>query len=173
VVSLGALHKSDIGGVRLGLQDVEAARIAMREMRVQLGSKIEIQGFLLEEMAPSGHEIVVGGQLHPQFGPVVMVGLGGVFVEVLDDIAFRLCPIDEDEARAMLAELRGAAILDGARGRAKASRDAIVDVLLRVGGPDGMLMQLGDEVAEVDINPLIVGPTEAAAVDARVILAHR
>ena len=100
-----------------------------------------------------GQEIVVGGVRDPQFGPLVMVGLGGVFVEVLADVAFRICPITRLDAEEMLDELKGAALLAGARGRKPASREAIVDVLLKVGGEDGLLMTHADDIAEADINP--------------------
>ena len=92
------------------------------------------EGFLVEEMAPAGQEIVVGAVRDPDFGPMVMVGLGGIFVEVLADVAFRICPITKLDAEEMLDELKGAAILKGARGRKAVSREAIVDVLLKVGG---------------------------------------
>jgi acyl-CoA synthetase (NDP forming) len=103
---------------------------------------------------------------------MVMVGLGGVLVEVLGDAAFRICPIDRVDAAGMLDELRGAALLRGARGSAAVDRDALVDVLLMVGGEAGLLSACGDDVAEVDINPLIVGAQGAVAVDARFILAR-
>ena len=129
-----------------------------------------VDGFLVEEMAPPGQEIVVGGVRDPQFGPLVMVGLGGVFVEVLADVSFRICPITRLDAEEMLDELKGAALLKGARGRKPASRAAIVDVLLKVGGEDGLLMRHAADMQEADINPLIVSETGAVAVDARFVL---
>jgi acetyl-CoA synthetase (ADP-forming) len=99
-----------------------------------------------------------------------MCGLGGIFVEVLGDVAFRICPITKLDAEEMIDELKGAAILDGARGRKPASREAIVDVLLKLGGENGLMMQHGQDIAEADINPLIVSETGAVAVDARFIL---
>jgi acyl-CoA synthetase (NDP forming) len=99
-----------------------------------------------------------------------MVGLGGVFVEVLADVAFRICPITRLDAEEMLGELKGAPLLDGARGRPPASRAAIIDVLLKVGGEDGLLMRHAADIQEADINPLIVSETGAVAVDARFIL---
>ncbi len=121
-------------------------------------------------MAPPGQEIVVGGVRDPQFGPLVMAGLGGVFVEVLADVAFRICPITRLDAEEMLDELKGAALLKGARGRTPASRAAIVDVLLKVGGEDGLLMRHAADIQEADINPLIVSEDAAVAVDARFVL---
>jgi acyl-CoA synthetase (NDP forming) len=174
VVSPDLLHKSDAGGVRLHLDGAVPVRRAIEEMaRLPAIAGARVEGWLIEEMALSGQEVVVGGYADPHFGPTVMVGLGGIFVEILKDVAFRLAPIDADDARAMLAELRGAALLAGARGGRAVDRDALVDVLMKVGGTDGLLMRLRDEVAELDINPLIVAERGATAVDARVILRDR
>ena len=171
VMSPDILHKSDAGGVKINLQtvaDVKAAIAGMLEAPKIKGARID--GFLIEEMAPAGHELVIGGLRDPQFGPLVMVGLGGIFVEILKDVSFRLCPIARIDAEEMLAELKGAAILKGARGTKPASMDAIIDVLLKVGGDNGLLMQHAADISEADINPLIVSDTAAVAVDARFIL---
>jgi succinyl-CoA synthetase beta subunit len=174
VVATSVVHKSDVGGVRLNLHGADDAAAAAADLLLALRAKgIEPQGWLIEEMAPRGLEVVVGGTLDAEFGPMVMVGLGGIFVEVLKDVAFRICPIDERDARDMLAELKGAALLRGARGGEPVSVDAIVDVLLRVGGEGGLLMAGAAELAELDINPLIVSRDAAVAVDARFILQHR
>jgi acyl-CoA synthetase (NDP forming) len=122
-------------------------------------------------MAPAGQEIVVGAVRDPDFGPLVMVGLGGIFVEVLADVTFRICPVTRLDAAEMLAELKGAAVLKGARGRPPVAQEAIIDVLLKVGGENGLLMQHAGDFKEVDINPLIVSASGAVAVDARFILA--
>ena len=117
IISPDVSHKSDIGGVRLNLRDAAAIVGAMTEMqRLQVSHKISIEGFLLEEMVPKGHEMVVGGTVDKKFGPVLMIGLGGIFVEVLSDVIFRLCPIDRADAHDMLQELRGFSVLSGARG---------------------------------------------------------
>ena len=171
VMSPDILHKSDAGGVQVNLRaaaDVKAAIEGMMHAPKIKGARID--GFLIEEMAPAGHELVVGGLRDPQFGPLVMVGLGGIFVEILKDVSFRLCPITRIHAEAMLAELKGAAILKGARGTRPASLDAIIDVLLKMGGDNGLLMQHAADISEADINPLIVSDTAAVAVDARFIL---
>ena len=171
VMSPDILHKSDAGGVRVGLNGAteveEAVRAMMRLPRIE---SARVDGFLLEEMAPAGVELVVGGIRDPQFGPLVMVGLGGVFVEVMGDVAFRICPITRLDAGEMIEELKGAALLRGARGRKPVSREAVVDVLLKVGGEGGLLMMHGDDIAEADINPLIVSEHGAVAVDARFVL---
>ncbi|RPJ46486.1 MAG: acetyl-CoA synthetase [Betaproteobacteria bacterium] len=171
VMSPDILHKSDAGGVKINLRsaaDVKAAIEDMLKAPKIKGARIE--GFLIEEMAPAGHELVIGGLRDPQFGPLVMVGLGGIFVEILKDVSFRLCPISRIDAEEMLAELKGAAILNGARGTKPASLDAIIDVLLKVGGENGLLLQHATDISEADINPLIVSESAAVAVDARFIL---
>jgi acyl-CoA synthetase (NDP forming) len=129
-----------------------------------------LDGYLIEEMCAPGREIVVGAVRDRQFGPMIMVGLGGIFVEILNDVAFRLCPITDSDARAMLAELRGAKILDSVRGQRAVDKDAIVELLLKIGGKDGLLMTLDGEIAELDLNPVIATAYGAVAVDARVVL---
>lgn len=171
VMSPDILHKSDAGGVKVGLKSAgeveQAVRAMMATPRI---ANARIDGFLVEEMAPAGREIVVGGMRDPQFGPLLMVGLGGVFVEVLADVSFRICPVTRQDAEEMLDELKGAPLLAGARGGKPVSREAILEVLLKVGGEGGLLMTHADEIREADINPLIVSEREAVAVDARFIL---
>jgi acyl-CoA synthetase (NDP forming) len=172
VISPDIVHKSDAGGVRTGLADGREVEEALRGMmRSPALAKARIDGFLVEEMAPAGQEIVIGGVRDPQFGPLVMVGLGGVLVEILADVAFRICPITRLDAEEMLSELKGAALLAGARGRKPVSRGAILDALLKIGGEGGLLMSHADDFAEMDVNPLIVSENGAVAVDARFVLA--
>ena len=171
VMSPDILHKSDAGGVKINLHSAAEVKAAIEGMLNAPKIKgVRIEGFLIEEMAPAGHELVIGGLRDPQFGPLVMVGLGGIFVEILKDVSFRLCPIERIDAEEMIAELKGAAILKGARGTKPASIDAIIDVLLKVGGENGLLMQHAADISEADINPLIVSDTAAVAVEARFIL---
>jgi acyl-CoA synthetase (NDP forming) len=172
VVSAKVLHKSDVGGVRLHLNDAAAVRDAVLAMGdIPAIKAAGAEGWLIEEMAPKGREVVIGGYRDPQFGPVVMFGLGGIFVEILKDVAFRICPIDADDARGMLAELKGAALLEGARGQRPVDKGALIDALMKVGGPDGLLMRHRADIAELDINPIVVSERGLVAVDARVILA--
>ena len=171
VLSADILHKSDAGGVRLNLVDAVSIKTAIKEMAALPTIDADtIDGFLIEEMVAPGREVVIGGLSDPQFGPMIMVGLGGVFVEVLKDVSFRLCPITERDAREMLDELRGKAILEGTRGEVPVSLDAIVDLLLKLGGKDGLLTRNGNDIAELDINPVIVTADEAVAVDAAIVL---
>jgi acyl-CoA synthetase (NDP forming) len=157
--------------VKVGLQTAAEVKDAINTMAAAPQIKAaRIDGYLIEEMAPAGQEIVIGGLRDPYFGPLVMVGLGGIFVEVLRDVSFRICPITRIDAEEMIDELKGAAILAGARGRKPASRAAIVDAMLKVGGDNGLMMTHADDISEADINPLIVSENGAVAVDARFIL---
>ena len=173
LVSPQAIHKSDIGGVKIGLETEPAVRAACREIAAAAAIQdVAVEGFLVEEMAPPGTEVVIGGMIDPTFGPVIMFGLGGIFVEVLADVSFRICPIEEIDAREMIGDIRAVAVLKGARGRAPVSEDAIVAVLLKLGGTDGLLVSQAELISEVDINPIIVSDSGAVAVDARIILAE-
>ena len=170
IVSCDILHKNDAGGVAVGLADGAAVAEAIRAMaRRPAIADASVEGYLVEEMAPAGLEVVVGAIRDPQFGPMVMVGLGGIFVEVLGDVSFRLCPVHPGEAAAMLDDLEGAALLDGARGTGAVSRGAIVDALLKIGGEGGLMLREA-AIAEIDVNPMIATAGGAVAVDARVIL---
>lgn len=172
VVSPDILHKSDARAVSIRLADADAVRGAVETMSIEPTVKAaRVDGWLVERMAAPGVEMVIGAVRDPQFGMMVMVGLGGVFVEVLGDVAFRLVPIARPEAESMIEALQGRALLDGARGRAPVSRAALVDLLLAVGGEGGLLDRHGDDIAELDLNPVIVSGDAAVVVDARVILA--
>ena len=173
VISREILHKSDAGGVALNIADGAAVAQAIAIMGKKPGiAGKPIEGWLVEEMIPAGREIVIGGLNDPQFGPMLMVGLGGIFVEVLKDVSFRLCPITPAEASDMIAELKGAALLDGVRGEAGVDKQALIDVILKVGGPDGIMMKTVGLIAEVDLNPIIVSQKGAVAADARFILSE-
>ncbi|WP_404863495.1 acetate--CoA ligase family protein [Georhizobium sp. MAB10] len=174
VVSPDILHKSDAGGVSLGLKSPgDVASAIQRMAHLPAIAKANIEGWLVEEMAPAGREIVIGGFRDPQFGPMIMVGLGGIFVEILKDVSFRICPIDRSEAQAMLRELKGYAILEGTRGEAPIDEGALLDAMLAVGGGHGLFTVLADEISELDLNPILVSQSGAVAVDARFILTDR
>ncbi len=169
VVSTEVLHKSESGGVVLNLPNLEAVAIAIEEMQKR-HARVSVSGYLVEEMAEPGVELVIGGNMDPVFGPVLMVGLGGIFVEILADISLRICPIDRHDANDMLDALRGSAILHGARGKPAVDIEAVIDAMLAIGGEDGLLMRHGNDIASLDINPLIATPTGCTAVDVRVLL---
>jgi acyl-CoA synthetase (NDP forming) len=155
-------HKTELGLVKIGLTSASQVRDAYRELTdIARYEGVALDGILVCQMVEPGVEMVVGVTRDELFGPVVTVGLGGVLVEVLRDAAVRVPPFGEDQARDMLTELRGRALLDGVRGRPPADLDALVEVVLRV---QRMALELGDELAELDINPLLVLPRGQGAV---------
>lgn len=165
-------HKTDVGGVAVGISDAEAMREAWALMHRRLAErapKAHIAGFDVEEMIAGGKEVLVGLQRHPNFGPVLVFGLGGIYVEVLRDVTFRLAPIRTLSAEHMVASVRAFPLLRGVRGEAPSDLGAIYEVLERV---SQLAVELPD-IAELDINPLIVRPDGggAFAADARVVLA--
>ncbi|MED5579616.1 MAG: acetate--CoA ligase family protein [Nitrospinota bacterium] len=172
VLSSEIMHKSETGGVRLSLMSATEVAKSIEEMSVLPDIKNKaLDGFLVEEMvANPGKELVIGGLHDKQFGTMIMVGLGGIFVEILKDISFRLCPINRDDAHSMLEELKGKPILEGVRGESSVSIKSIVDLLLKFGGKDGLLMQNSGAISEFDLNPVIVSSDKAVAVDATAVL---
>lgn len=169
VISADVLHKSESGGVELHLADMSAVAAAIDAVAARHHG-VAVEGYLVEEMARPGVELVIGGTVDTSFGPTLLVGIGGVFVEVLDDVSMRLCPITRDDAREMLASLRGAALLGGVRGRPAINIDALLDAMLAVGGTNGLLLQHESMIASLDLNPLIATADGCVAVDARVLL---
>lgn len=160
----GALlaHKSELGLVKVGLTSASQVRDAYRELTdIARYEGIALDGVLVCQMVERGVEMVVGVTQDALFGPTVTVGLGGVLVEVLGDVAVRVPPFGESQASAMLSELRGRALLDGVRGAPPADIDALIEVVLRV---QRMALELGDELSELDINPLMVLPQGQGAV---------
>jgi len=156
ISSKDILHKSDAGLVKLGVASDEAVRAAFdalgRAARKAFPNA-EIDGVLVQEMLAGGQEVIVGLSRDPQFGPVVMFGLGGIFVEALHDVTLRALPITRQDAEAMVREIRGFKVLEGLRGLPAADVAAIVDVILRVAA---LGMEFGDRIQELDINPLMV-----------------
>jgi acetate---CoA ligase (ADP-forming) len=163
VASADILHKSDAGFVRVGVSSSKEARAVATEF---LERAPNADGVIVAEQVPAGLECVVGVSHDDLFGPVVMFGLGGVFVEVLRDVTFRVPPFSREDATRMLDELAGAAMLRGVRGRPKADRRALVDVLMKV---QRLAVDLHDDIAELDINPLVALPKGCVALDALVI----
>ncbi|HEX4805343.1 MAG TPA: GNAT family N-acetyltransferase [Conexibacter sp.] len=159
------LHKSDVGGVALELSSPAAARRAAQEMRERLAAAGQtLEGWLVQAMAPPGQELLVGATSDPLFGPVVACGAGGRAVELLRDVAVRLTPVTDRDAREMVGSLAIAPLLRGARGEPPVDLPALEQVVLRVGA----LVDAHPEVAELDCNPVIAHPGGAVVVDARV-----
>jgi acyl-CoA synthetase (NDP forming) len=164
-------HKSDVGGVQLNLRNPEALAAAFDEMFSHIRSiypQAKLDGALVQPMVSGGQELILGGRQDPQFGPVVLVGLGGIFVEIIGEAVMRVAPITEGEARQMLEELRGVQILKGARGHGASDIDAVVEALLRV----SQLLVDFPEIKELDINPLRVFAVGEGcrALDARAVI---
>ncbi len=161
-------HKTERGLVRLNLKDAGDVRRAAKQVAASAGADLE--GYLIQPMLSGRREFVAGLSCDPQFGPVVMFGLGGIFTEALDDVAFSIAPVDENHAGRMIDELRAKMLLGPFRGEAAAARDQLVRALV---GLSRISMELED-VTEVDINPLLVGPDgRVTAVDALIILGER
>ncbi|WJV48054.1 acetate--CoA ligase family protein [Streptomyces flavofungini] len=155
-------HKTELGLVKVGLTSASQVRDAYRDLTdIARYEGVDLDGVLVCQMVERGVEMVVGISPDPLFGPTVTVGLGGVLVEVLRDVAVGIPPFGEEEARRMLSSLRGRALLDGVRGAPPADLDALVEVVLRV---QRMSLELGDTLAELDINPLMVLPRGQGAV---------
>jgi acetyl-CoA synthetase (ADP-forming) len=169
LVSPDIIHKSDAGGVFLNI--VNEKEIEEKWSSVILGVADDyptalIEGFLIEEMAPRGAEVIVGAIRDEQFGPAVMFGIGGVTVELMKDVSFRLAPITREEAFEMMGEVKGFPILTGYRGQTIKDLDAIADALIKLGDVIGKV----DGLKELEINPLIVHERGAVVVDARAVL---
>lgn len=169
IVSPDIVHKSDVGGVVVNLRDAKGVREAHQQIMKNIkkhNAKAEIIGILVQEMAPSSTEVIVGAVKDPQFGPTMMFGLGGVFVEVLKDVTFRIAPINEDEAREMISEVKAYPLLKGYRNQPPADIDAIVRILMNA----SRLVTEHEEIRELDLNPIMVYEKGAKTVDARMIL---
>jgi acyl-CoA synthetase (NDP forming) len=170
IVSPDILHKTEVGGVLLNLNDAAAVRAAYRHIvERSRQAKATIKGILISHMAPPGTEVIAGLTQDAQFGPVVMFGLGGVFVEVYRDVSFRLVPLTELDAVAMIREIKAFPILQGIRGGRSADLAALADLLLTV----SRMGQENPEIAEMDLNPIIVYEKGLSVVDARVLLHHK
>jgi acyl-CoA synthetase (NDP forming) len=162
--SPGLAHKSDVGGVEPGITGRKALAGALRRI-MAAGREHGADGVLVQPMAKAGLELIAGARRDAQFGPLVLVGIGGVLAEVLDDVSIRLAPITRDDAREMLAELRGARLLDGQRGRPGVDRSAIVGLLVAL----GEAVSAHPEWREVDLNPVVATRSGAVAVDALIV----
>lgn len=169
ILSPDIIHKSDVGGVILNLNNHKEIRNAYKELLANVkGHKpdAEITGIFVQEMAPSSTEVIVGATKDPQFGPALMFGLGGIFVEILEDVTFRIAPLTEQDAREMITEIKAYPVLKGYRDRPPADIDAIVDILLKT----SKLVMDHLEIKELDLNPIMVYKKGAKTVDARIIL---
>jgi acyl-CoA synthetase (NDP forming) len=169
VVSPQILHKTDVGGVALNIDSEDVLRDAYQKLITKVARnkpEAQILGVLVEKMMPPATEVIVGGIRDSQFGPAVMFGMGGIFAEVYEDVAFRVAPLDKMDALSLMNEIKGSKILKGFRGEPAADTDAIIKVLLNVSG----LMTEHNSISQLDLNPVIVYSDSACAVDSRIIM---
>jgi acetyltransferase len=171
VVSPQILHKSDIGGIALNLDSADAVEKALSDMREKITNAMpnaEIKGFLIEEMAPDGLEVIIGMRRDPTFGPLMMFGLGGVFVELFKDVGFGVAPLTEEQVHEMIDDTKAGQLLKGFRGGPVYDAQAVVDAISRL----SLLALDFPMISEVEINPLLVLPRKEGAkvLDARMIL---
>jgi acyl-CoA synthetase (NDP forming) len=172
IASRDIAHKSDIGGVRLNIQDAAQLEKSIAEVignAKRAAPQANIAGVLVSEMIVDGIEAIVGVVNDPCFGPVVAFGLGGVLAETIRDVTYRVAPFDKVEALAMVRDIRGAKLFDGVRGQPARDVDALADLLVAV---SEMAWLMRDRVAEMDINPVLVRPVGkgVVAADALVVL---
>jgi acyl-CoA synthetase (NDP forming) len=169
ISSTDVVHKSDSGGVKLGLTNVTQVGKAYSQIISSLKQaypEARIDGVSVQTMAPPGVEVIVGMSKDAQFGPVLMFGLGGILVEVLKDVSFRIVPVTERDAREMIKEIKGYPVLQGYRGQKPASIPALEQLIVKV----SQFVEKNPQIKELDLNPIFAYPDKAVAVDARIIL---
>jgi acyl-CoA synthetase (NDP forming) len=169
ISSPDVVHKSDSGGVKLGLTNAAQVGKAYSEIVSSINKaypEARIDGVSVQTMAPPGVEVIVGMSKDAQFGPVLMFGLGGILVEVLKDVSFRIVPVTERDAREMIKEIKGYPLLEGYRGQKPASIPALEQLVVKV----SQFVEKNPQIKELDLNPIFAYPDKAVAVDARIIL---
>lgn len=169
IASPDVIHKSDSGGVKLSLNNVAGVKKAYGEImeRVrELYPNAVIYGITVQKMARPGTEVIVGTSKDPQFGPVIMFGLGGIFVEVLKDVSFRVIPLNRRDAQEMIKEIKGYPLLQGMRGKEPVNIRVLVDIILKISN----LIEENPQIKELELNPIFAYGDGAVAVDARIIL---
>jgi acetate---CoA ligase (ADP-forming) len=164
------MHKTEARGIKLNVASDSEVRSAFQEIlanaRKYTGDAAVIQGILVQEMLQSGVEVIIGTNRDPVFGHVLMFGLGGIYVEAMQDVSFRITPLNRNDAQDMIHQIRGFRVLQGMRGKPPVDMDALVDVILRV---SALVSDYGDVIDELDINPLIVSAAGAKAADALIV----
>jgi acyl-CoA synthetase (NDP forming) len=162
-------HKSDSGGVKLSLNNVTEVKKAydeiLKKVRKQYPRAV-VHGVSVQKMVRPGTEVIIGTSKDPQFGPVIMFGLGGVFVELLKDVSFRIIPLERKDAQEMIHEIKGYPLLEGYRGKEPANISALVEIILKI----SKLTEENPQIKEIDLNPIFAYRDKAIAVDARMIL---
>ncbi|NWG01560.1 MAG: acetate--CoA ligase family protein [Syntrophaceae bacterium] len=169
IVSPDVIHKTDSGGVRLSLQSVAEVKKAYDEILRKVKKeypKALIHGVSIQKMLPIGTEVIIGVSKDPQFGPVIMFGLGGIFVELLKDVSFRVIPVERNDAREMIKEIKGFPLLEGYRGKSPSDISSLVNLILKL----SRFIEGNPQIKELELNPILAYPKRVVAVDARIIL---
>jgi len=169
IASPDVIHKSDSGGVKLSLSNANEVKKAYEEIFKRMRKhypRAVIHGVSVQKMVRPGTEVIVGTSKDPQFGPVIMFGLGGIFVELLKDVSFRVIPVDRRDAQEMIQEIKGYPLLQGFRGTEPASISALVEIILKI----SRLVEEHPQIKELELNPVFAYRDKALAVDARIIL---
>lgn len=170
IVSPEVTHKSDVGGVKIGIGSEDEAKAAYDQIMAAVKERqpdAKIEGVAVQKLAPQGIEVIVGVSKDPQFGPVVMFGLGGIFVEVLKDVAFRIVPLEPKDAEQMIREIKSFPVLEGVRGQEPADLEALEGLILKL----SQFIEAHPEIEELDLNPVFAYPDGCIAVDARIVVA--
>lgn len=169
ITSPDIVHKSDSGGVKLGIANATQASKAYSEIMLSIKQRYPsaiIHGLTVQKMAPPGIQVIVGMSKDPQFGPVLMFGLGGILVELLKDVSFRIVPVTKRDAAEMIREIKGYPLLEGYRGQEPANIDVLQDIIVRV----SQFVERTPEIKELDLNPIFAYRDKAVSVDARIVL---
>jgi len=170
ILSPDIIHKTDVGGVKIGIKNDDEAREAFREIMENVKQKMpnaRIEGILVEEMVQGGHEVIIGGLQDPTFGPVIMFGgLGGIYVELFKDVTFRLAPIDYDEAEEMIKETKGYKVLMGFRGKEQANIEILKDLIVKT----SKIIAENQNILELDLNPVRIFKDKAVVLDAKILV---
>lgn len=172
IASPDIVHKSDIGGVKVGLEDTAQVEKAYQEIMDAVKAKqpkATIQGVAVQQMARPGVEVIIGMSKDPQFGPVIMFGLGGILVEILKDVSFRIVPLAKRDAKEMIREVKGFPLLEGYRGQEPADIPCLEEMIMKVSD----FAENNPQVKELDLNPIFAYKDGAVAVDARVVLEEK
>ncbi len=169
IVSPDIIHKSDAGGVKLDLKNITQVKRAYREILSAVKQKhpqAKIDGVSVQKMARPGIEVIIGMNKDPQFGPVLMFGLGGILVEILKDVSFRLVPVTKRDAKEMIKEIKGYPLLEGYRGQEPADIPFLEELIVKV----STFIEKNPQIKELDLNPIFAYKDGALVVDARIIL---
>ena len=169
IVSPDVVHKTDSGGVKLGLRSASDVKKAYNEILQSVRKKHPralIHGVSIQKMVRPGTEVIIGTSKDPQFGPVVMFGVGGIFVELLKDVSFRIIPVNRKDAQEMIQEIKGFPLLQGYRGKEPANIPALIEMILRI----SRFINENPQIKEMELNPVFAYKDKALAVDARIVL---